>query len=855
MIPLKLSVRNFLCYRDDVPPLDLRGIHVACLCGANGHGKSALLDAMTWCLWGQARTGSRNHDGLITYGETECRVELDFQAQGQPYRAIRRRRSAGRGRSELDLFVLDDGDHPRAITGNTLNETNNRIRRLVGMDYDTFVNSAFLLQGRSDEFTRKTPSERKEVLSSILGLGLYEIMQAAARDRRAEWQDRTVRAEGALTQSKTALEAIPDPTQELAAVEQRLTELDGELATASATAAEMQAIVEELRRKESELTTLERRIGTLGEDIRRANDAIATARQRIEDTQARTERAGEIDAGVQGLTAAREELERLETARREYDGLQERRNELQATIDREEAALASESLELARRIREELEPLAEQGSRIAGQLADLNAVEERLVIEEDNIDAQNAEAAELHGTIAVQQGELERCVADGKELRARQQDMASAGALCPLCRTPLTEDACGDIAEWYEAEIQAKLTLHEEIKRTLGELAQRHTQLVSDAERGRVELARRQRQTQQERGRLEQRKQQSAAASEQLGSLKPRLSRLQEVLTNGIFAGDQRANISEIDEGIATLGYDDVRREEAYRLTQALLHWESERRDLDAALARLSDDEAELRQNEAQAARWTDELRQAEAGLAKARVAVAELPERVAAVESAESTVAGLSHERDELLARKGRLQGDGERRRAYLDEIAGLERSHGEAQAEQGIYQELYAAFGRSGVPAMLIDAAVPHIETEANYLLGRMTDNRLAVKLETQRTNQGGNVTETLDILVSDELGSRSYDLFSGGEAFRINLALRIALSKVLSQRLGAPLPTLFIDEGFGTQDAAGRERIVDAIASIQDDFEKIIVITHLDDLKDLFPVRIEVLKTEEGSQFWLS
>ena len=75
------------------------------------------------------------------------------------------------------------------------------------------------------------------------------------------------------------------------------------------------------------------------------------------------------------------------------------------------------------------------------------------------------------------------------------------------------------------------------------------------------------------------------------------------------------------------------------------------------------------------------------------------------------------------------------------------------------------------------------------------------------------------------------------------------------MLSQRLGAPLPTLFIDEGFGTQDAAGRERIVDAIASIQDEFEKIIVITHLEDLKDLFPARIEVLKTEAGSQFWLS
>jgi exonuclease SbcC len=214
-----------------------------------------------------------------------------------------------------------------------------------------------------------------------------------------------------------------------------------------------------------------------------------------------------------------------------------------------------------------------------------------------------------------------------------------------------------------------------------------------------------------------------------------------------------------------------------------------------------------------------------------------------------------LSAERDDLLARQGRLQGDADRRKAFLEGLETLKRSRSASQTEQAIYSDLFAAFGRSGVPAMLIDAAVPRIEAETNLLLGHMTDNRLAVKLETQRVRQAGNVSETLDIFVSDELGFRNYDLFSGGEAFRINLSLRIALSKVLAQRMGLPLPTLFIDEGFGTQDVAGRERIVDAIASIQDEFDKIIVITHLDDLKDLFPVRIEVLKTADGSQFWLS
>ena len=855
MIPLKLSLRNFLCYRDDVPPLDLRGVHVVCLCGANGHGKSALLDAMTWCLWGQARTGNRNHDSLISHGETECRVQLDFLAQGQTYRAVRRRRSAGRGRSELDLFVLDDAEHPRPITGNSLNETNAHIRRLVGMDYDTFVNSSFLLQGRSDEFTRKSPSDRKEVLSSILGLGLYEILHAAARSRRAEWQDAVARSEGALAQTKSALDAVPDPAPELAALANRLHELDAEITVASADAAERRAAVTELRRQETELAALERHIAALTNDIARAADSIALARRRINHSQTLAQRADEIDNGVARLTAARSELERLEATRREYDDLHDRRNKLQVAIGREQATLSAQAAELQRRIRDELEPLTRQRDGIARLLADLRDAEQRLIAEEERIDACHAAAADLQTHIAVKQAELEQCLAAGKELRARQQDIASAGALCPLCRTPLTEDACGDIAEWYENQITAKLTLHREIQKTLGELTRRQTQLAADADQRRNALARQQRQAQQERGRLEQQQRQSDAAQSQLQESQPRLSRLQDLLARGDFAPAERAAIAKIDEAVIALAYDDVSREETYRLTQSLLHWDTERRDRDTALARLPDDEAELRQDEAQAARWRSELADAQAGLSAARAAVAELPEREIAAQSAEAVVAALSSERDELLARRGRLQGDAERRRAYSAEIAKLEQTHAQAQAEQIIYQELYAAFGRSGVPAMLIDAAVPHIETEANHLLGRMTDNRLALKLETQRLTQGGNVSETLDIIVSDELGPRSYDLFSGGEAFRINLALRIALSRVLSQRLGAPLPTLFIDEGFGTQDTAGRERIVDAIASIQNEFEKIIVITHLDELKDLFPVRIEVLKTESGSQFWLS
>ena len=74
---------------------------------------------------------------------------------------------------------------------------------------------------------------------------------------------------------------------------------------------------------------------------------------------------------------------------------------------------------------------------------------------------------------------------------------------------------------------------------------------------------------------------------------------------------------------------------------------------------------------------------------------------------------------------------------------------------------------------------------------------------------------------------------------------------VSKLLARRSGAQLRTLIIDEGFGSQDGQGRDRLVEAIRGIENDFERVLVITHLQELKDVFPVRIDVVKTASGTQ----
>ena len=144
-----------------------------------------------------------------------------------------------------------------------------------------------------------------------------------------------------------------------------------------------------------------------------------------------------------------------------------------------------------------------------------------------------------------------------------------------------------------------------------------------------------------------------------------------------------------------------------------------------------------------------------------------------------------------------------------------------------------------------------MPEIEDDANEILDRLSGGQMQVTFDTQRKlKTSERLAETLDIRIVDSAGERPYENYSGGEQFRVNFAVRLALSKILARRAGARLQTLVIDEGFGSQDPIGRQRLIEAINTVQDDFERILVITHIDEMRDAFPNRIEVEKSTQGS-----
>lgn len=729
MIPIRLELRNFLAYREPAP-LDFTGIHLACLAGPNGAGKSSLLDAITWALWGRAR--ARRDDELIHIGQSEMRVVFDFELDNNRYQVIRQRELAGRGRSTLD-FMVCDGDEWHTLNEPTMRQTQAKIESVLRMEYETFINSAFLLQGRADEFTVKTPAERKKVLSDILGLDIW-----------ARYEDRAKERIRALDATFLGMEA-------------QIQAIDGELAE---------------------------------EDARKA--AFTEAQARLIEATARREA---LDKEVQALTVAEIDLRHKQSQRAE----RQRRTE---TGQRE--------LEAAQREAAALEPQLQAARALLAEKADIEAgyaqwVEAR----------QQAEAL----TAAIDRGLLEAATAlkeeaaalraNNEALKAEMEDLRKSLDLidrtgepvCPLCGQALSSEHRAALAAQFEQAGRDK----------------------GDAWRD-------------NKARIDAAGAQAQAYEAARAALK---------------ADDSFREQPGLADALSGLGFDPAQYRAALAQAADQAGYEKRRADLQAAEEKLPDLEASAQRLAERQQKWAAELADDLAALEALDAELATLSAQVAeAVELRRQHAERVAEENQarEAAVRARQLVEVLDRQRARRQELAAQQAG---LREERAVYDELRAACGRNGVPAMIIEAVIPEIETSANDLLRKLTAGQINVRFETQREKKSSEGTiETLDIIVNDPLGDRAYEMYSGGEQFRVDFAVRIALSRLLARRAGAQLRTLVIDEGFGTQDATGRQRLVEAINAIQDDFAKIIVITHIDELKDAFPARIEIEKTEQGS-----
>ena len=862
MIPLRLSIRNFLCYKENVPSLDFTGIHLACLCGDNGHGKSALLDAITWSLWGKAR--GRTQDDLISYGADEARVELEFVCRDTNYRVIRSHAKgiAGRrrtGASDLQLQILNGSD-AQPISGNSIRETQTLVEQLVGMDYDTFINSAFLIQGRADEFASKTPSERKAVLASILGLNMYDEYQERARKRLSETRSIIDQSVGVSQQLEKDREDLGDPTIELQGVEKHLLDTEKQINSTRQELEQLRHRVREIEEKQAAISEERKQIDQLENEIGALSSSAISIQQRIGSYSELISQTDSIRTGLLQFTESKSRFESLEAIRGRHIALNDRKAQLQQSTAGKRNLLESQIQETNRKISSELIPIAESEPRLLEQRDQLYSDNQKLNAKQHEFENTRKQQQLLANRITQTDTTSELYKREGEELArklALLNNLEGSSTDCPLCGTTLAKDSCQGLANTYQVEIEDKRRLYRENQSLLKSMQTDKSLLDNVLTKDEQDISSHRTHLEVSLANIDRQIQESQRAQKDLSEMQSQLDVYLNLLASGRFAEDETRDLVSLEAEITDLGYDEELRQQAYSEMRQLQAFEQRGSALDQALAQLPVEQSELSQTTAILTQRTDDLVIRKKKILDDQIAIEGFSASQKNMATLERDLETLERGQMSAISRRGFLEGQLSRLEELAKELDLVEARRIQLEEDQGIYQELATAFGRQGIQAMLIETVIPQLEEEANDLLGRMTDNQMHLKLETQRERRSGRgePIETLEINVSDELGPRNYELYSGGESFRINLALRIALSKVLSQRVGATLPTLFIDEGFGTQDSVGRERIMDVISSIEDDFDKIIVITHLEDLKDMFPARIEVLKTNEGSTLWLS
>ncbi len=851
MIPLKLKMRNFMCYRDNVPPLSFEGIHTACLAGDNGNGKSALIDAMTWALWGRAR--AKSDDELVHTGQKEMEVEFDFAVGGQPYRIIRKRakprRASGAGQSILEFQMATDGGF-KSISGNSIAQTQQKITGTLHMDYDTFINSAFLRQGHADEFTTKRPIERKEVLANILGLSYYEQLEDKAKELARQQEFDKAQLESTLRDISDELALKPDYEAELEQAQHTFTQIEEVVKEKEARLNELRQQRDTLEKKKIQLDQLETSIKERTTSLRLLNEQVSQLQSRIHDYETLIAQREKIESGYAQYNEAKKRYDELDHKFRQSVNLDRQKTQLESRIKEAGQSLLTEHAVALERVNKLENTLAEFAQK-QGQIQQLQTQLGRLTENEAALSQKKQLIQELQTAVNYLESNISQVEQELKELEEKIDLLATqTEARCPLCETELGTEGLQLIASKYKAEKQERT---DSLTSNQAELVHKRSELDSLSSK----VAHLETQFNQEKitlksqaSVLNKEANEAADAKKQLAIERNRLSEIEEQLAKKEFASREQAALEELERQLAAMEYDASQHEQLRQQLTELEQYESPMRKLEEADRLIEPEKASMSQAETHARELRTSVETDNEKREELARELEVLPRLIAEVADAENECRELEQQQkgaqEALWNVKARLQHCAELETRKKEK----EKALAQAAKEENIYRELARAFGKGGIQALLIEMALPEIEIEANRLLGRMTDNRMHVKFETQRETKKGDVMETLDITISDELGTRNYEMFSGGEAFRINFAIRIALSRLLARRAGAPLPTLIIDEGFGTQDSTGIEKLKEAINSIQDDFERILVITHIEELRDAFPTRIDVVKTGEGS-----
>lgn len=850
MIPIKLSLSGFTSYREPVE-IDFSGLDLVCISGPNGAGKSSLLDAITYALYGQAR---RRDEAIIHHASQKAEVSLEFAYEHQVYRVTR---SITRGKgTQLEFYIRNpESQNPwKVLTERTLSETNAKIERTLRLDYETFINASFFLQGKADLFATQKPADRKRILSNILGLDSWEDYRKRTAELVKERQSDVRIKDEHLKEIQAELDEEPMRQSNLQLLEERLKNARAEVRLA-------QSALEQKRAVEQRLESHRQILALHQGQERKAEDARQESIRRLDENETklaglRTQLANaqNVEAAFKKLETLRKQLASLDALSERFHPLEHRKRDLENKIALERQKLLAEQTHLEQEKQQlQLDAAADAGRKVQQEQlhAQIAQLEER-VSRKESLELETQSLQTQLSDLSAENAGIER---KGKELSERLEKVQQVeGAECPLCGQPLALHDRERLERELSEERQLLREQFSQNKEEINRIAQRQRAIAE--ERAQIQSDEKKVQNLiRQADQLGQQLSQQAGRVELFEKTKaPMLEQTRAALEAESFCAQERAERAQILVEMAGLAYDQEAhsrlREETRQAEPAQTAY-TELQIARSSVGQLEQNVLELREIlEKQEA----ELKRAAAERSNAAAELADIEGSLPDIQVTEQSL----REMQEAEASLNRQVGAARQNLMVLtdqkDRKISLRKEKEQLNIEIARLKVLERAFSKDGVPAMLIEPALSELSEEANRILRKLSNYSMSVSFITQRELKDSRRTdklETLDIQISDGSSTREYETYSGGEAFRINFSIRLALARLLSRRSGAQLRTLVIDEGFGNQDAEGRQRLVEAIGQVQEDFAMIVVITHIEELREQFPNRIEVEKGPSGSR----
>ena len=861
MIPSKLKLKNFMCYRGTTETLDFDQFDVACITGDNGNGKSALLEAITWVIWGKTKVLVSKD--LITKGENDMLVDFEFFIDYisndseliNKYRILRSIRAKSGG-SILDLQQFD-GSNYVSISSDTIPETQKLIINLVNMDYETFVNTSYLMQGNADRFTTSKPDERKDILSAILNLDYYQNIADYTRKILRSTDDSINANNIVVERTRSEIRDLDPENNGTVFIEKEIFNLNQNIDSLNNQKLEFQQnfqlhnkYMNDISKLQSDKqllsSTYENNINT----INNLNDLL------MKDNELLNESENIINQYNESINKQKE-LDDLSIASSKFQDINHKLNSLQNELDFRINELEIELRNLNNNVENLNNKINQSNLLLQDKRKNLSGNKSELIelnkLNENYLDLSNKFSSE----IIEFKNKLVTLQASNKDHENKLILLQEEHKTCPLCKSGLSDDARKSIVLDLNNKIQLNNKNINEIKSKSDELAKKLYDIQNkykDTNQNSIELSSSINLLNNDYIRIEK---EIDADQNQILIYKNLVKD-----TNNLHENDQKVQINknkilELNLLLENLNFNQERFNilinEVPRFTS-----ESEKNFflLNQAKNRIKENQVTLNtlQNDLEIIK-----NQIEALERNITAINQDLNSLNIKPDLAENIDFSLDDLKNKLMLKQNNFDFLISKNK-YLDETLNDNKAL-YYKSEDLKFLEL--SFSRNGIQALIIENVLPSLELEANKLLSYLTENRLSINLQIRKGRRLKNTedfSQEIDIIIGDENGAvREYETYSGGESFRIDFAIRIALSRLVSLRSGVRSPILFIDEGFGSQDQIGQDRLREAIQEVSNSenykFKKIIVITHLDSLKESFGVALEVRKSENSSYFSLN